>query len=111
MVTGAGTGGIGQQIEHLVTSSVFDDPKYYYIRQLDVKSVSQTGADGSTNNAIDLKTSLTAATSLAQAAELIEHGLAFKLSKVLSVAVEDIDTGKPVYSYGVDLLVAIEVRT
>ena len=106
MVTGAGTGGIGQQMEHLKTSNVFDDPKYHYLRRLDVKGVAQN-TEGS---ASELKGALTAATSLAHAAELIEGGLALKLSKSLSMAVDDIDTQKPVYSYGVDSLVAIEIR-
>ena len=106
MVTGAGTGGIGQQMEHLVTSNVFDDPKYHYLRRLDVKGVAQA-TEGSAN---ELKGALTAATSLAHAAELVEGGLALKLSKSLSMAVDDIDTAKPVFSYGVDSLVAIEIR-
>ena len=106
MVTGAGTGGIGQQMERLKTSNAFDDPKYSYIRWLDVRGVSQTAEDSTS----ELKGALTAATSLAQAAELIEGGLAVKLSKSLSIALEDVDTSKPVYSYGVDSLVAIEMR-
>jgi hypothetical protein len=106
MVTGAGTGGIGQQMEHLKTSNVFDDPKYHYLRRLDVKGVAQT----TENSASELKGALTAATSLAQAAELVEGGLAIKLAKSLSMAADDIDTSKPVSSYGVDSLVAIEIR-
>ena len=106
MVTGAGTGGIGQQMEHLKTSSAFDDPKYFYLRKLDVKGVMQSVED----TLSELKTALTAATSLAHAAELIEGALAFKLGKSLSMPVEDIDTSKAIHSYGVDSLVAIEMR-
>ena len=106
MVTGAGTGGMGQQMEHLKTTNVYDDPKYHYLRRLDVKGVQQSSED----SASELKGALTAATSLAHAAELVEGGLALKLSKSLAIAVEDIDTHKAVYSYGVDSLVAIEIR-
>ena len=106
MVTGAGTGGIGQQMEHLKTSSAFDDPKYHYLRRLDVKGVVQSVED----TLSELKTALTASTSLAHAAELIEGALAFKLSKSLSMSVEDIETSRAIHSYGVDSLVAIEMR-
>ena len=106
LVTGMGSGGIGQQMEHLKTSSAFDDPKYTFLRRLDVKGVMQTTEDAMG----EVKTALTAATSLAHAAELIEGALALKLSKSLSMAVDDIDTHKAVYSYGVDSLVAIEIR-
>ena len=106
MVTGAGTGGIGQQMEWLKTSSAFDDPKYHYLRRLDVKGVVQSVED----TLSELKTALTASTSLAHAAELIEGALAFKLSKSLSMAVEDIETSRAIHSYGVDSLVAIEMR-
>ncbi|MCJ1403373.1 hypothetical protein MMC11_006596 [Xylographa trunciseda] len=106
MVTGAGTGGMGQQMEHLKTTNVYDDPKYHYLRRLDVKGVAQANEDTTS----ELKGALTAATSLAHAAELVEGGLALKLSKSLAIAVEDIDTHKAVYSYGVDSLVAIEIR-
>ena len=106
MVTGAGTGGIGQQMEHLKTSSAFDDPKYHYLRRLDVTGVAQSVED----TLSELKTALTASASLAHAAELIEGALAFKLSKSLSMAVEDIETSRAIHSYGVDSLVAIEMR-
>ena len=106
LVTGMGSGGIGQQMEHLKTSSAFDDPKYTFLRRLDVKGVMQTTED----SMAEVKTALTAATSLTHAAELVEGALALKLSKSLSMAVDDIDTHKAVFSYGVDSLVAIEIR-
>ena len=106
MVTGMGSGGIGQQMEHLKTSSAFDDPKYTFLRRLDVKGVFQSTED----SLGEVKTALTAATSLTHAAELVEGALALKLAKSLSMAVDDIDTHKAVYTYGIDSLVAIEIR-
>ena len=109
MVTGAGTGGIGQQMETLKTSSAFDDPKYSYLRRLDARRDLLTTED-SASQQLHLKVALSAATTLAQAGELIEGGLAVKLSQALSIAVEDVETSRAVYSYGVDSLVAIEIR-
>lgn len=106
LVTGAGSGGIGQQMQHLKTSQAFDDPKYSFLRWLDVRGVSQVAEDSTS----ELKTALSAVTSLSQASELVEVGIAGKLSKALALSVEDIDTSRPVFSYGVDSLLAIELR-
>ena len=106
LVTGMGSGGIGQQMEHLKTSQAFDDPKYTFLRRLDVRGVVQSAED----SLGEVKTALTASGSLAHAAELVEGALALKLARSLGMAVDDIDTHKAVYSYGVDSLVAIEIR-
>ncbi|KAK4041674.1 hypothetical protein C8A01DRAFT_34277 [Parachaetomium inaequale] len=44
------------------------------------------------------------------AAQLVEMGLICKLSKVLFIAEQDIDPALPVYSAGVDSLVAVELK-
>ena len=106
LVTGMGSGGIGQQMEHLKTSSAFDDPKYTFLRRLDVKGVVQTTED----SMAEVKTALSSTANLTHAAELVEGALALKLATSLSMAVDDIDTHKAVFSYGVDSLVAIEIR-
>lgn len=106
LITGAGTGGVGQQMEHLKTGVHFEDAKGSYLARLDVQNVSGDVADA----AIEVRGQLTVVTSLAQAGELIEAGITAKLGKSLNMAAEDLDTTKPVHSYGVDSLVAIEVR-
>ena len=106
VITGAGTGGVAQQMEHLKTGSHFEDAKGSYLARLDVHGVSTEVADA----AVEVRGQLTVVTSLAQAGEIIEAGLTAKLGKSLNMAAEDLDTAKPVHSYGVDSLVAIEVR-
>ena len=106
VITGAGTGGIGQQMEHLKTGVHFEDAKGSYLARLDLQGVSTDVADA----AVEVRGQLTVVTSLAQAGEIIEAGLQAKLGKSLNMAAEDLDTAKPVHSYGVDSLVAIEVR-
>ena len=106
LITGAGTGGVGQQMEHFKTGAHFEDAKGSYLARLDVQGVSTDVADA----AIEVRGQLVAVTSLAQAGEIIEAGLTAKLGKSLNMAAEDLDTAKPVHSYGVDSLVAIEVR-
>ena len=106
IITGATTGGVGQQMEHLKTGSSFEDARGLYLARLDVTGVSTDVADA----AIEVRAQLTVVTSLAQAGEIVEAGLTAKLGKSLNMAAEDLDTAKPVHSYGVDSLVAIEVR-
>ena len=106
VITGAGTGGVGQQMEHLKTGAHFEDAKGLYLGRLDVHGASSEAADA----AVEVRGQLAVVTSLAQAGEIIESGLTSKLGKSLHMAAEDLDTTKPVHSYGVDSLVAIEVR-
>ena len=46
----------------------------------------------------------------AAAVELICHSLTWKLSKLLLIPPEDVDTKKPVVAYGLDSLIAVELR-
>ena len=78
-----------------------------YLRQLDMHSTLQTTSDA---EIAELKGSITAATTLVQAIDLIQRALATKLAKALMIADEDIDFSRPVSSYVVDSLVAAELR-
>jgi len=49
--------------------------------------------------------------SLAEAGHLIVDGLRTKLSKTLAIEKEAIDASRPMHTYGVDSLAAVEVRT
>lgn len=51
-----------------------------------------------------------AAESLAEAAETLAHGLAAKLSKILSLPPDSFDHSQPLHTYGVDSLIAVELR-
>ena len=104
--TGVTTGGVGQQMEHFKTGANFEDSRFAYMARLDLQSTNGDEADA----AVHVKGKLAAATSLTHAAEIVEGGLAAKLSKSLNMPIDDLDTAKPVHSYGVDSLVAIEVR-
>ncbi|KAJ5683051.1 hypothetical protein N7462_006216 [Penicillium macrosclerotiorum] len=49
--------------------------------------------------------------SLACATAVVTEAIALKLSKALSIAVADFDPSKPLHQYGVDSLVAVELRS
>ena len=102
-----GTGGELQQTKLIKTRDWFNDPKFFYLAQLDVqRNISRSETGG----APDVKTALASATSLAQAAEIVEDALAMKLAHSMSMAPEDLDSSKPVSAYGVDSLVSMEIR-
>lgn len=63
--------------------------------------------DSTTPSYIDF---LRQASSVEEAATKITEWLAIKISRVLGVAVEDVDASQPLHSYGIDSLVAIEIR-
>ena len=54
---------------------------------------------------------LSAATSIEEAVRITSNSIRLKLSRLLSMAVDDIDPGKSISSNGVDSLVATEFRT
>ncbi|KAI0451648.1 putative polyketide synthase [Xylaria acuta] len=109
VATCLGTGGELQHTKLIKTRYYFADPKYAFIRQLDVREL--TAQDSSQNAVAELKSALTAATSLAQATDIIESALGAKLAMSMSMSAEDIDTSKPVSFYGVDSLISLEIRT
>ena len=51
------------------------------------------------------------ASSSAEASEIVSDGLVHKLSRALSIPETDIDTSKALHAYGVDSLLAVELRS
>ena len=111
IVTGVGSGGLnkanraaGAQIDYYWLN---ESPRMSYLRQLDLQSTLQAEKGDKMG---ELKGSLTAVTTLAQATDLIQNVVASKLAKSMMIAMDEIDVNRPVSSYGVDSLVAAEMR-
>ncbi|KAI1345755.1 hypothetical protein F5Y01DRAFT_320442 [Xylaria sp. FL0043] len=112
VIVGAGTGGAVQAAE---ASSIGGGdyywlrtlPQFAYLQRLDVQETSVNEERHSSDGAIER---LSHATSMDAAAEIVQDILLAKVTKVIMVPVTDIDTSKPVYTYGVDSLVAVELR-
>jgi acyl carrier protein len=64
--------------------------------------------DGSASSSCSML--LPGTSSLAEAADVVSAAIVQKLCKALSSSEKDIDTSKPLHSYGVDSLVAVELR-
>lgn len=111
IVTGVGSGGLNKANRAAGAQTDYhwlnDSPRMSYLRQLDLHSTAQAEEGDEMG---ELRGSLTAVTTLAQATDLIQNIVASKLAKSIMVAMEEIDVGRPVSSYGVDSLVAAEMR-
>lgn len=90
------------------------DSKFSFIRQAYRASRSEDPLDGGGNSSSSKSASLTRqlgdAKSLDDARSLILNALAVKISDVLMKSVEDVNPSLPMASYGLDSLVAVEVR-
>lgn len=53
---------------------------------------------------------LRAATSWGEAEDVVREAICKHLADLLAIGVDDVDAGKPVHAYGVDSLVAVELR-
>ncbi|OGM50472.1 putative polyketide synthase, partial [Aspergillus bombycis] len=60
---------------------------------------------------VDIAAALQSAASLAEATTLTAEALTLKLCRVLSLSESDLDGNKPLHEYGVDSLVAVELRS
>ncbi|RDL32026.1 Reducing type I polyketide synthase [Venustampulla echinocandica] len=87
----------------------------YPIRQPLFRNMHQIDASGqpssnTSSQALDYKTLFAGATSLVEAGLLVSEGLRKKLSRVLGIPQDNIELNNRVESYGVDSLVAVELR-
>jgi len=70
----------------------------------------QKGASSEIDDVVDYEALFKAAGSPAAAGRHVVQGLKRKLSKMLCISEEDVDAQKPMHTFGVDSLVAVEVR-
>ncbi|KAJ6164002.1 hypothetical protein N7470_002674 [Penicillium chermesinum] len=82
-------------------------PMYCHLHQRDHGSHHQSQES---NKEVDYSALLKEATSVEDGGRIIASALAKRLSQALSVPEEDIDKTKPAHSFGVDSLVAVELR-
>ena len=91
-------------------------PLFRHLRQIrsDKSSLLASHTDTSlsqNDDVLQIQQHLSAATSLADAEALTLEGLVNRVSKSLDVDTTQIDTQKPLHTYGIDSLAAVELRT
>src|SRR5690606_9293693 len=104
----------GLSMKHLIDSKADElppwasDPKFSHMIRIETSNDTST-KEGKTAVA-SLSDKLSTATNLDEATEIVCQTILEKLSKVLVIPVEDMDVSKPTHAYGVDSLVAVELR-
>lgn len=106
VITGLGTGGMIKQSGLEEEPFWFSDAKFSLMRLVDTHQLIMD-LDNST---AQLSNVLGEVSNLADATKIICDALTAKLAKSMMMPVEDLDSSKPVNTYGVDSLVAVEIR-
>jgi aryl carrier-like protein len=86
-----------------------DYPLYTHLHARNVKG-GVTGG-GANDGAYPIEALLKSAETLQDATAYVTEALQHKLSSMMSISKDDIDVQKPLQDYGVDSLVAVEIRT
>jgi NADP-dependent 3-hydroxy acid dehydrogenase YdfG/aryl carrier-like protein len=84
------------------------DTRFSPLSAVDFSTGNASGGQGGA--VVSLKSQLAAATSMEQAVDLVTGALVNKVADILQTSSAEIDTSRPIYLYGVDSLVAMEVR-
>lgn len=84
-------------------------PLFRHFHQMDRGHASSS--TGTSQAVVKLASLLSNATKLSDASAVVAESLVKKLSKSLSTPEADIDTSKPLHFYGVDSLVAVELKS
>ncbi|KAJ5788006.1 hypothetical protein N7457_002996 [Penicillium paradoxum] len=88
----------------------FSEARFGPLRVFDTQELqAQSGGSGG-DSAADLEAALRGAATLAEAADAVCVALVRKLAKAMMMELEDLDPSRPANSYGVDSLVAVEIR-
>lgn len=107
VVVGLATGGLLKQNGH-DDPFWFSEPRFGPLRIYDTQELGV--AKGGSSDDEQLQTLLGEAKTMAEATEAVCTALVRKLAKAMMIEVEDLDSSRPANSYGVDSLVAVEVR-
>jgi aryl carrier-like protein len=88
----------------------YSQPLFSRLRAVDRDDVASSSAKTASQSVTDYSRKFKAASSSAEAAAVVVDGLITKLSQTLSTSAEELDPTKPLQQYGVDSLIAVEMR-
>ncbi|ROV92576.1 hypothetical protein VMCG_08954 [Cytospora schulzeri] len=88
----------------------FADPRLGPLAVTSVSAQSSSSGGGEQGSAASLASRLAEAGGPEQAGEVILDALVHKIADMLQIPASEVDPGRPMYRYGVDSLVALEVR-
>ncbi|GLA55110.1 type I Iterative Polyketide synthase (PKS) [Aspergillus niger] len=105
IVAGLATGGLLNQNGH-DEPYWFGDARFSHMRIFDTQEFTLSSEDAGQG----LHESLAAAQTMGEASDIVCRALMQKLAKAMMMELDDLDASRPANSYGVDSLVAVEVR-
>ena len=109
VLTGFATGGTAH-LANIRRPFYFDDPRFAILAQTGLSaSLSSTTSASGPNGTVALKDLLPHVTSPADAETAMKDALIARVAKSLQTEMSEIDEGRPLHSYGVDSLVAVEI--
>lgn len=88
----------------------FGDPRFGPLNVLSITSSSSSSDQDASSAASSPSARLAAASSAEEAVSIITDALVHKTAEILQMPLSEVDPGRPMYRYGVDSLVALEVR-
>lgn len=107
--TGLPSGGM-LQVEQQEMPSYFRKPFFTALKYLGTSAVSAVNVAAPVGGVVDFAAQLTTVGSVDEADCLIAGILRAHIAKAVQRAVDDIDLSQPLYSYGIDSLMAVELR-
>lgn len=113
LIIGAGSGGTMQAAQAVVPGAdlywLRTQSPFACLRQLDVGVAEAAAGEGESSDD-KLVDQLKQAKSMDEASSAAQELLLARVDKIMSVPVTDINTAKPVHTYGTDSLTAVELR-
>lgn len=109
VVTGYATGSILKGLQ-LPRPFYFDDPRFATAAETTTSTNGSRSANSGTVPSVALSAKLANVHSITAATEVILEALIEKLAHLLQCPSSDIDADRPLHSFGVDSLVAVEIR-
>lgn len=108
--TGMPSGGMLQKwaLEHPL---YFSDSRFSFLKKLDTTASEVLSNQGPVDAVAMLLASIPMAKSASEAADGIINALSARLAKDLQCSVDNIDRFRPLHDYGIDSLMAVEIRT
>lgn len=102
LITGFATGG-------LVAAEGWEMP--YYLEDAKMRHIVNVDVSGAVDDGVvSIQAQIRDITSVSAGADIVSAALAQKLSKLMMISADDLDVGKPISTYGVDSLTAVELR-
>ena len=109
LLTGFATGGTAH-MANIRRPFYFDDPRFSMLALTGLSgTLSSTPSNSGPNGTVALRDLLPHVTSPADAESAMKDALIARVAKSLQTETSEIDEGRPLHSYGVDSLVAVEI--